>query len=569
MNPLLTTYLPVPADVPAASVLEARRLLTILWGLYLPDIDTRPNSVIGDSFVAGAAAVMAAGDIAAERLRSDMDPENVANNIIYDCAFVEAFLANFGVYAPSAIGTAGYIRLVFDTLPAGGTLEVARHLRFRFATDDEYQLRLPAPGPLLLSSPGYPLSGGTNSLPLVQTGSSSWSVVVAVESSVVADIRDSTAATVSIDLDGLQSAAGYGFSSQDVAVGLPALARKTRTTAYAATPTTANGIRRFADVEMPGVLAIAAASPGDPEQLRAGLTSLGFPAPAVDIYIRGRRGFREESQLVKLSYDATAQRFVGLFEPVSTPQLMRTVYWEGNPLVVLDPTIWMKSSTRLPGVQSAGSGEESYWISLPMPIGDDDAEVVSISPGEGGSHAWFVVTYLADSEVRSARELLTSGDWKLFGADAAVLPFRVVEIEALIVHYKRRPGTRVLLDTARTEIAANINGTNYPSPLSTAPWIDSMVYAGAETVIDFEVAAELRWGIAEKLLVEDSDPSEDYDEALASCIPLEPFLISSTDELTPAYVDPDLGTADATFSAAGPRNVTWYIRPESISFVEI
>lgn len=570
MNHLLENYLPAPADVPAEQVLAARNLLTVLWGLYLPDVDTRPNSVIGDSFFAGAAPVMAAADIAVERLLSDLDPEQVANNIIYDCSVVEKFLANFGVYAPASIGTAGYVRLVFNVIPPTGSWELPRHLRFRFSDSTvEYSIRLPQVGPLILRAPGYPLAGGTNSVALVQTGPASFSAFVAVESTAVETILDGASATVSVDLPGLQSAVGYSFSTYPVAVGLPELARKTRLTAYAASPSTVGGLRRFAEAELPGVLAISPTGPGDPEQLRAGFTTLGFPKPAVDIHVRGRRGFRLETQLVQLFYDAASQRFCGEFAPLVTPQLMQDVVWEGNTAVTLAHTVWMRPPAELPGVLAAGSGEESYWISLAMPLDDDDAELVSITPDAAGSYAWFSVSYLADAEVGNVRNTFSGGDWRLFGADVIVLPFRVVEITSMVVKYRREAGTRILLDTARAEIAANINTTNFPKPLSQAAWVDSMLYAGAEVVTDIEVAATVRWTIADRIIPTAEDPVEDFDAADAAAKDAPTLDLDGPQNLTPAYVDPDLGTVDATYAAAGARNVTWYIRPESIYFEEL
>lgn len=571
MSALLTTYLPALTEVPAERVQETRNLLSVMWGLYLPDIDIRANSVLGDSLMVGASASMTALDIAVDRFRSDMDPEQVGQNIIYDCPFVERFLANFGVYAAPTVGTSGFVRLVFNAAPGIGGWELPRHLRFRFSDElVEFQVKLTHPGPLLILAPGLPLVGGVNGYRLVQVGPTTYATTLCVEASESTTVDDGATGVISQEITGLQSITALGFSTYPVSMGLPALARKSRVAAYAATPSTANGIRRFAELELPGVLGISSTGPGDVEQLRASFTTMGFPKSAADIYVRGQRAFRSESQVVRLDYDPANSRFVGKFFPISPPLLFNSVVWEGNEDLTLDPVVWMRSPDTLPGVLAAGSGFETYFISLPMPTDDEDADLIQPSPETGGSaHAWFVVTYQVDDEVLNVRNTLSGNGWKNYGVDVMVLPFRVVEIFNLHIQFRRKAGTRVVLDTARDEIYRNINALVYPHPINSASWIDSMFYAGADVVTQIRVAAECTWCCADRLIPAFADPTTNYTGAMAASLPA-PFLdIATVEGLTPVYTDPRIGLPDSTFCAVGPRNIMWRIRPESITFEEI
>lgn len=568
MTAILQTYLPSFDEITADQINETRAILEALWGLYAPGVDVRRNSVLGDSFIAGAAGIFTALGIAGDRLRSDMDPENVGNGIIYDCDFVERFLAYFSVYATPDHGTTGFVRLVFDRQPAGGLLALPRHLRFREAGGaDDIDVRLPFPGEIQIIAAGNPIPPGTNSFRLSQTGASTFETVLPVQASAVLDVSDSATMETTEEVTGLTSASAVGFQTIPLDVGLPALARKTRAAVYAATPTTLAGLRRFAEVHLPGVDAISAAGPGDIEQLRASVNGLGFPKAAADIYVRGKRAFREVTQLVQLFYDGANDRFVGRFEPTSTPLLLRGIVWEGNTDVALTPTVWLRSAAGLPGVLSAGSGVESYFISLPMPTGSDAP--VSVTPGSPDPYAWFLVTYLADDEVAATRQILAGPDWAPFNLDVAVRPFVVMDIESIRISYRRRAGSRVTLAAARDEIYKNVLETAPPVPLSYASWVDSMRYAGAEVVTAVAVGGAVRWTIADLVIPPEADPTSDFDAANAAALPAPSVGISSSADLHVAMVDPLLGTEDATNHAVGPRSLTWWTEPERITFEEV
>lgn len=571
MNPLLTVeYFPTLAELPAAEVAAVRSILQQAWAAHLPGVDARPASVVGDSFLAGAAPMLRAVEVAAERLRSDLDPHQVGDGIIYSCEVVQKFLANFGVYDLGGISTTGYVLLTLSSMPEARVFELPRHLRFTTSQGGiELAIACPFPGNPAIVRPGEPLQEGANEFKASRTGGDAYIVLLPVYSAEYIVIPDATTLSLSESIDTITGAAAFAFSALPTTAGLPELARKTQLTAFAASPSTVGGIRRFADLYFPGVKGVSVANPGDPEQVRASISALGFPKPAADVFVLGKRAFREVVQTVKLRYNSAGQYFSGAFDPISTPQIFNGLTWDSDASIPLEPEIWMYcDNPSLPGALAAGSGDERYWVTVPMPLDGDGAERLSIIPDEeGGPYAWFDFSYLADDEVARFRATLRSPDWRMHGTDVIVMPFRVARIRALQVSYHRRAGTRMALEQARQEILADILGTVFPAVLSPAAWTESTAFAGASKVTAIQVSASLSWGIATHILPAGEDPAVDYPAADAAKLDLLEVALTS-DTLADGFLDTDIGEVDSRYRVAGPRNMTWFILPEDITFVE-
>ena len=572
MNPLLTeVYFPTLASLPTSEVAAARAILQQAWATYLPSVDARPNSVVGDSFLAGAAPMVRAIETAAERLRSDLDPQEVGNGIIYSCEVVQKFLANFGVYDLSSIATAGYVLLTLSSLPDGRTLELPRHLRFTTSTGSaELAIACPNPGNPAIVQPGEALVEGNNEFKASRTGVDAYVVILPVYSSEYEVIPDDASLLLSVDIDNITGASAFAFTSMAVTSGLPELARKTQLTAFAGSPSSVGGIRRFAEIYFPGVKGVSVANPGDPEQVRASITALGFPRPAADVFVLGKRAFRKVTQSIRVPYDIGTGIFCGEFHPISTPQLMESVTWGSDTSIGIDTSVWMNSQNpTLPGALAAGSGDESYWVTFPMPLDEDDLERISISPSEGnGPYAVFNVTYLADDEVARFRTTLQSPDWKMHGSDLVVFPFRVARVTELQITYHRKPGAKMALEQARSEILTDVLDTIFPSVLSPAAWTESVSFAGAARVAGIKITASLTWGIATHLIPANVDPLNDYAAAAAAAVELPTVSITTAESLADGFVDDDIGEIGSLYRVAGPRNMAWLALPEDISFVE-
>lgn len=582
-NPLLDDYLPTADEVTTEMVSATRQRLAALWALHDPDTDLSSNTVVGDRILTPAAFTLAAVEEAMRRFMSDLDPDNVSRGIIYSCSFVEKFLDNFGVYAlPDARGT-GTVRLEFSVnatveLP----YEVDRGTRFRTAEGEpELTLFLPEDGPLKLVAAGGTLCGTGNELRLVEIGSSKFAVDVPVTSEEAVTVEAGAVLEMTTIPDNLTSAICLdGFTDTAPSASLAKLAQLTRDTVYAASPGQLGGLRRFMRQMLPQLKLVMAAGPGDGEMLRGYENALGLSTPAADIYVRGGNAFREEQQLVWLNYDATNTRFGGTWVPIQTPLLMRGIVWEGNENVVLDTTVWGRSTdeVKAPLLSAAGSGYDEYFVTLPMPE-EDGVELIETSiPSDHTVGAWFVVTYLSDPDVVPARALLGSSDCRPIGVDVLVKPPVTIEFENLTLSYRRRAGQSLRLTTANTEIASHVNGCGWPDRMTSAPWIDSMYYAGASTV-DCQVAAAVKWTVADRWLEAGSDdPVTDLDSALStSFVPPELLIDSSTgDALTPDTSEIEAALSESeplVYSEAGAscgwHNLGWFIETQNIIFTEL
>lgn len=565
-NPLLEDYLPAAADVTPEMAAAVRSRLASLWLLQDPSADTGPNTVIGDRVLTPAAFAFAAVEEAMRRFMSDLDPDNVARGIIYNCDFVERFLANFGVYALPDVAGTGVVRLTFDTNIGSNPVELDRGLRFRTATGEpELTMFLPQEGPLELVPAGGVLAGEGNKKRLTEVGRDLFVVDIPVTTEETVEIEAGTELEMTALPENLVSAVCLTdivntAPSQSLAV----LAGKTRDTVYAASPGQLGGLRRFVAQALPGSKLVFATGPGDDEMLRGVTNALGITVPAADVFVRGASAFLEETQLIWLDYDGVNERFTGRWYPVSTPLLMRSILWEGNEAMTLDTTVWGRSSDedRAPLLTAAGTGLEDYWITIDL-NGSEEIDVET-DPSRG-TGAWFLVTYLADPGVEPVRDLLMSPDNRPIGVDVLVKPPVLVRVSDLTVSYRRRHGQSLRLSTARSEIVAHVNGCGWPDRMTTAPWIDSMYYGGASAV-EFSVAAEVVWTVADRWIEAGvDDPVTDYAAALAGSF--EPPLVSitDTDDLTPGADE----STPAQGAACGWRNVAWYIESDDITFTEL
>jgi len=85
-NPdIVSTYFPALADIPAENVRAVRRRLYNYLLRANPDLDMRPNTPFGDLWLTPAAQELAALEVAMGRFMSDLDLEQVAKGVIWNC----------------------------------------------------------------------------------------------------------------------------------------------------------------------------------------------------------------------------------------------------------------------------------------------------------------------------------------------------------------------------------------------------------------------------------------------------------------------------------------------------
>jgi len=85
-----------PESISDEKVLDAYSRLQSWFAIKFPDLDTRPGSVFGDSFVLPAATYLAGTEMGMDAFALDLDLESVAQGNIGRCDFVSLFLKTLG-----------------------------------------------------------------------------------------------------------------------------------------------------------------------------------------------------------------------------------------------------------------------------------------------------------------------------------------------------------------------------------------------------------------------------------------------------------------------------------------
>lgn len=573
MASLFDTYIPAASEITSDMIVSARTRLAEFWLQFDATADVGAGTIIGDRLITPYAGMCAAVEEGVRRLMSDMDPQNVAGGLIYSCDFVSKFLDNFGVYAVPEQPGSGILRLTFDATVLGideHYVELDRSLRFKTeATNSvpEFELVIGNPGNLFLRIPGASPVANTNQKQMVEVGADRFVVDVAVVSQTPVTITSGIAMLLSDVPPSLISCVAVAdFHSGITSSSLSALAKMTRDTAYAATPAQLGGMRRFVKQTIPRVQLVTAVGPGDTSMQRGGTNPLGFPYNAIDVRVRGADAWLLDTQQVWLPYTTGTgySRFCGEWKPLETPLLLRSIVPQSDSTVSVVTTIWGQSqSSRAPLMTAAGSGLEKYWISLDMPTNDAAAPLIALDSLRGVPGAWFTVSYLCDPSVTPARDIITAKDNSPVGIDVLVKPFFTMEFTTFVTKYRKKAGVVVGATTARSEIKSNILGCGWPDAMSEAAWIDTMYYAGAKSVIGFDVAARMVWSVADTWLPDNAvNPVTDFTTALANKIDVPVIEVTDTADLTPIH------TADSLKCACDELDIGWYIDDAIIKFNE-
>lgn len=560
MNDLVQTYYPELQELTAAQLLDSRQQLEQQLRLQFPDLDMRPNSVFGDLWLTPAAQHLAALNIAQQRFKSDLNLENVAGGVIWDCEFVEKYLQNFGQVDTLVVQSYGTLRLVFNS---SDPLTIDRQLVLAPPAGGTYYLRLPQDGPLYVLSPDTAWTAGRNEVRLVASEGGSWIADVGVQGEYEGPTAPTAGQAFSTTLvvPGLVSAnviADFSLGLADTR--LSQLAKRTRETIYSATPSSKGGIRSFFARSFPDAVGVSALSEGDPAMART-------VDNAVDVVARGRLDLPDQLvvQMVRdPAVGATGVWWAELSLPAQ-PIIIDSISLPGQPDFQLDPLtirVYTQSTdpTEAPGLTACRSPAERLWVTIDDPhdgLGDSmiDFEVVG-----GEDLATFSVGYRQDPDFSDINNLLTSDDVHPLGLSMLVKQPPVIQIQSLTINYRRRPGTTVRLTQARAEIEQYVNTLMWPDVLSEGRIVDSLFYAGAADVQTVVPDAVVWYSVADRN-ANGLDPEAD----------LATFYASPEIPAPEISLFPDLKElyTDTPGTAVGPENVRYLLAADNIIFVEV
>lgn len=580
-NPdLVNTYFPSVDELTEEEIQDARRRLEVFLKQFDSEIDTRPNTPFGDLHLTNLARILAAMETAQGRFMSDLDLEQIANGIIYNCDFVTNYLKNFAVYDQDSLGSSGVVRLTFC---ADQAYTIDRRARYQFG-DDTFGLRLPHTGHLEIVPVGSTPALNTNTRVLTQIDEERYAVDVGVTGAMTTLVEEGTDGTTDFPLDDLTAiTALYDFEFGTPPSSLPTLAQKARSTHYTASLTTVGGTRNYLQRQFPDLVAASPVITGDVEMIRDIMNPLGVGAGYLDAHVQSTGHAGTDSQYVELEYFVTqgptsVDKYIGELDLVEAPQKIVSIVSASDSTVDLGLgtaaiEIFSESTDTVnaPLAQAAYSTKEKLWITIDMPR---EAGVPlltnTIDTGTGDETHRFLVTYQTDPMMPIVNDDVMSRTVKPVGVNVLVRGLVPVVITDLLISYVRAPGVTMKLDAAKDEIWEYFRTLGYPNLYSDSRIIDSMYYAGADDVISITCTASVQWSVASKFVKtpEANDITADLAVFDADTVSPNPLTIMSSANLIPTYQDEDLGTGDQTYVSIGPRNVGYILDKEDIRFSE-
>jgi hypothetical protein len=570
----INTYFPDIADVTQEQLLSARqRLDTILKQKY-PNLDTRPNSVFGDLGLAPYAYLVACHEIAMDRFMSDLDLEQVANGIVYNCDFVRKYIQNFATVDQTTLKSSGVIRLVFC---ADDSYTIDRRARFIFNTENEFTLRLTNPGSLDVIPVGSVPSPYTNEYALKQISETEYAIDIGVVGTMVSQVSSGDVGTTDYavtDLTSILAVTNFEFGLP--AESLATLAAKTREAFYSATLTTRSGANNYLAREFPDLAATSPILPGDTAAVRAAVNPLGVANGKMDICVQSKNFSTTVSQTLQLTYSASGASgpaYYGKLDLIEVPQVIDSIQYSGDTTIDLGIkgatgkiNILSKSTnfSKAPLLTSAYSTYEDYWIRIVSPTasGFDFDPINDIS---GAQYNYFTINYRSDPLVKVVSDTLGSSNLTPIGVDVLVKGYVPIYINSLLITYTKKPGIRVALETARDEIYNYFKTLGYNKIYAASKIYDAMYYAGADDVVSISVNSQIQWSIADKIIPASvtADPAGQtgFDAAYTSSLSL-PSTVYNNLSATAAF-------EATTYSVMEARNRGYYLPLENILFSEV
>jgi len=564
--------MPEASEIPTSKLQEVRRKLVARERRHRPDLDTRPNSVYGDLFLNPAAEDIAAIEIAWGRFMSDLDPENTSKGIIWNCDFVEAYLKNFAVDALSIPEASGYVILEFSEDKAY-TLE--QSLRFRFNSEDVFEMDLPYPGSLSLQPTDAAAIPGVNSISLRETSPGVYSVILRLKSTTTASVDLGDSAEVNTDIPELISVT----SIQDFRAGSESTSTSKKSelvqkTAYSATPNSRGGAQLVIHQNLPEITMASAVLSGDAEMVRTNSGPLGIKPGLMDIHVR-QADLLTRTDSIRIDYyedqgGNSLQKFIGKLDLIQIPALIESVSCSGHDFTIgNDVNIYGRSldEVRAPMASSANSELQELWLIGDMPTSGGLPNITTTVDSGGQPYAVFDITYKYDPSLRAALNLLKNvGDMPWL--DILVRGTHVAQIESMDLTYRKDASVALSLDQARVEITEHINAASYPDGIVEAVIGDILYYAGASKFLKTEITSKIHWSAA-NYYVPGSEPTPDVACAnfMAEAVAIPPLVVNSLSSFDFLLLyTPGSGTDPQT--KAGPRTVSFLINPDNIKFVQ-
>lgn len=561
----LGIYFPAASELSDVRMRQMRSAVGTLVRSVYPDVDTSPNSPFGDLFVSPAAPALASDEVAVNRLFSDLDPENVANGVAYNCDFIRDFYLNFGIQDESTQRSYGVLRLIFSS---SEEREIDRSTTFQLSAGSIYRPFVPQAGPLFLLPPGQSGLSGTNFRNYTFYSEGSWVVDILVMGN--AGQLGEAGGSVSVDrvIDGLTSAVALSdFKGGTTPPRLQDLARRVRYNFYSRTPTTRGGATNLIHQQFPEINITGCTVSGDAEMMRDVTNPGQVAAGNLDLMARSVE-LLEDTVVVRLRQTTGPGGDIiygGKLLLPETPIMLLSVK---NDVLEVSPDIYSVSrDSKAPALTAAyGTSEELY---VKINYGEDSLgnPAIRAEIDEEGIYADFAVTYLFDPALKICQEFMLSDSNVPAGLDIYVRWFMPVIVDSMVVDFNRKAGTTLNLEDARENILTSFNSHRFEEPAGAALVDSAFYYAGAHSVNNVDIIANIRYSIASQVFtgmtfVEPVDQAS-WEAFILECEDVPVIPVNTV--YNPAF---DYTDYSGTLASSGPRNVSYLLSSTNLKLVE-
>jgi hypothetical protein len=368
LNVKLTDYLPAISEIDSATVKDARARLVTYAQLLDSTLDTRPNSVFGDLAITPLSQLIAAFEIAANRIFSDVDLANVAAGTVYNCEFVAKYLDNFGLGQRAVYPSTGVIELSF-TVPKTYVLDGGTKFLFTGEDDEvneEYAYEISgATSTTTIYNPATVSDPDASWKPLIKRDDNTYVVYLPVEGPAGVQVNAGAEAETNIAITELQGATAISdFDMGTLPENVMELARKSQSTFYASSLNNRSGAISFLLQTYPELQGISPVISGDTEMVRDRQNVLGVMSGEMDIHIKSRSTFRTEVVPITLSYDTANGWWHGGIDKTlgGAPALIDEVTIPDNITEELVSIVGRSNDTNFPNLTCSYSSKEDLGV---------------------------------------------------------------------------------------------------------------------------------------------------------------------------------------------------------------
>ena len=550
--------MPEAAELEQEDLAATRERLAAYCQAVAPDVETNPNTVIGDLVITPQTYVITAIEKGMDRLLSDLQLENVANGVIYNCDFVEQWLKNFAVDTTYLLKPSGVVRLIFSK-NAYYTLD--RHTTF---ADGEaiFKCYMPNIGAFEIYPVGKQVPTDVNGTTLIATGDGTFFADVPVLGET--DLQELAAGTA-LEMDPMPPDctavnALCDFDPGKETISLADLAKRARVTFHSASLNTRNGAINYLKSTCPFLECVYAICNGDREMLRENHNGYGIASGTLDLYARSKSYNFTEQQILTLYLNEDWSAYEGDWHYTGQPYHVESVTHNSLPDYPNLKHVITSTNDKGLGALAAYSQHEKLHIAVEE-ITDENGDSLfhPTIDEQGRLYTQFIITYQTDPLFPAIAKTVENADYKPVNTSVLVRGFIPIIIDKFEVEYVRTPGVLPDLETAFTKIKEYMSNLGAPYTYSDAEIAKIMTEARAKYVKHINLRARVQWSVGHKI--------SNYAGVVVD-VPAGPVITSSSGLRIQYPAAGTVKTADELY-ACSIRNIRYWFMENSLTFKEV